>query len=406
MDTTLSSAANGENVASSSSQVPVRIFALATAILVTNLFATQALVRPMAASLHIPIASAGFLPMFTLLGYASGLLLLVPLADLFENRNLILCLLIVVAAAAVGVVVSPHLILVFACLFVLGAGCSAVQVLIPLAAALTEPERRGQVLGDIMGGLLIGLLLSRPIASLLAGTWDWKAFYMFSAVSTTFLLFTLVFKLPSRVPVKTKNYPELIASLWQLFAKEKILRDRSISAAIVMSAFNLFWTGITFVLASAPLHFNQIGIAIFALVGAGGAFITPIIGRLADQGIGHRITTISHILIVVGFILAAVSGSVTSLPPWLMIAGLAFSALLMEAGVLGDQTVGRYMINLLNPEARGRINGIFVGVFFLGGSVGSALSGLLWIQGGWTALSVTGALIGATAMAYRLASRQ
>jgi MFS family permease len=165
-------------------------------------------------------------------------------------------------------------------------------------------------------------------------------------------------------------------------------------AAIVMAAFNIFWTSIVFVLGAAPFHLEQHGIAIFALVGAGGAVVTPLVGRMADKGMGQRATNIAHVVLILGFGVAALGGLVFSLPIYLLLGLLGLSAITLDVGVLGNQTVGRYMINLLRPEARGRINAIFVGVFFIGGAIGSTAAGMLWATGGWTAICLGGVTCG------------
>jgi predicted MFS family arabinose efflux permease len=159
-----------------------------------------------------------------------------------------------------------------------------------------------------------------------------------------------------------------------------------------MGAFNIFWTSIVFVLGAAPFHFKQDGIAIFALVGACGAIFTPLVGRMADKGLGQRVTNIAHVVLILGFGVAAIGGLGSSIPIHVMLVLLGSSAVTLDFGVLGNQTVGRYMINLLRPEARGRINGIFVGIFFLGGAIGSTAAGILWATGGWVAICLGGAV--------------
>jgi predicted MFS family arabinose efflux permease len=392
---------NIQNTTSIQTRAPVALFALSAGVLITNQFAPQTLVGLIGQAYDLPASYGGLIAMITLLGYAAGLLLLVPLADRVENRKLVLQMLTAAALSAIGIVFAPNVQTLFVLMFVLGAGSSSIQVLVPSAAAMTEPAQRGRVIGDIMSGLLVGILLSRPIASFLAGTWGWKSFYVFSAISTTLLGVLLAMKLPRRVPTAGIGYPALIASMWHLFSRQPVLRDRSISAAIVMAAFNFFWTTIAYVLQDAPLGLSQHGIALFALFGAGGALITPLVGRLADKGLGLRVTHIAHVALIVGFAVAAISGLSTSWPASLMIVGLGISALLLDMGVLGNHTVGRYLINLLNPEARGRINGIFVGVFFIGGALGSALSGVLWASGGWAAVCAGGAVLGLAACVAR-----
>ncbi|MHC5539032.1 MFS transporter [Singulisphaera rosea] len=407
MAATRTKSANGRSAtearagATAPRRVPVALFALSVGVIITNVFAPQILIGRMAASFGLREASGGLIAMIPLLGYAMGLFFLVPLSDLVETRRLVVSMLGVATLAAAGIVLAPGAGSLFALLFILGAACSANQVLMPAAAAMTEPEHRGRVLGDIMSGLMIGILLSRPIASVLAGTWGWKAYYVASATSMALLATTLALSLPERRPVQTSAYPQLIGSLWDLFKNEPVLRQRSISAAIVMAAFNFYWTTIVYVLQGTPLELSPWGIGVFALVGAGGAFVTPLAGRLADRGLGTRVTTIAHVTLMAGFGLAALSGLAVPGPNHLILVGLGFSALMLDMGVLGDQTVGRYLINQLRPEARGRINAIFVGVFFIGGAIGSAVSGMLWATGGWAAVCFGGVCLGLLALATR-----
>ena len=264
----------------------------------------------------------------------------------------------------------------------------------PTAAAMTEPAQRGRVLGDIMSGLMIGILLSRPAASFLAGIWSWKGFFVTSAICSALLCATHAIRLPERRPATNLTYGALIGSLFELIRDEPVLRKRAIMAAIVMAAFNIFWTSIVYVLGATPFHLGQQGVAIFALVGAGGAVVTPFVGRMADKGLGQRATNIAHIVLILGFGAAAIGGLVFSLPIYLLLTLLGLSAVTLDVGVLGNHTVGRTLINLLRPEARGRINALFVGVLFLGGAIGSTAASLLWATGGWAAVCLGGAMCG------------
>lgn len=381
--------------------VPVGLFALAVGVIIANLFAPQTLVGLMSESFGLRTSMSGLVAMISFLGYALGLFFAVPLADLVENRRLVLAMLATAVVSAACVPFAPNVTVLFALLFVLCAACSVNQVLVPAAAAMTVPEHRGRVIGDIMSGLMVGILLSRPIASFLAGIWGWQSFYFASAAAMAVLAVTLSVKLTGRTPGRTSSYMGLVGSMWQLFAGEPVLRHRSISAAIVMAAFNFFWTTIAYVLGGEPFHLGQKSIAVFALAGAGGAIVTPMVGRWSDRGLGKRVTAIGHVVIVLGFGLAAICGLARSAPTIVTLIGLGLGAVMLDVGVLSDQTVGRYLINLLRPDARGRINGIFVGVFFIGGAIGSAASALLWSHGGWGAVCAGGAALGALAFATR-----
>jgi predicted MFS family arabinose efflux permease len=383
------------------------LFAASVAIIVTNLFAPQTLIGLIGPSLGLEAAQSGLVAMVTLLGYAAGLFLLVPLADLVENRRLIVAQLIVAIAAAAAAMLASRADALLAALFVLGAACSAIQVLVPIAAHMASPERRGQVIGDVMGGLMAGVLLSRPLASLIADAWGWRAFYGISALAMALLTIVLATRLPLTQPAARISYPALIASLWRLLREEPVLRSRALSAGLVMGAFSLFWTAVALRLAQAPFELGQRGIALFALAGAGGAIVTPVVGRLGDRGWTRATTLVAHLLLLGALGLAAFGGSqawASHGALWPLLAMVA-AAVLLDVGVTGDQTLGRRSVNLLRAEARGRINGIFVGIFFLGGAAGSALAGVTWALGGWNAVCGTGALFALGAFVTALGSR-
>jgi predicted MFS family arabinose efflux permease len=303
------------------------------------------------------------------------------------------------AAACAGMAaLAPTAATLLPVLVLLGAACSAIQILVPIAAAMAPPEDRGRVIGDVMGGLMVGILLSRPLASAIAGSAGWRGFYLASAMAMALLTLVLAVRLPRRQPVGRTRYPALIASLWHLLREEPVLRTRALTASLVMAAFSLFWTAVALRLAQPPFGLGQGGIALFALVGAGGAVVTPMAGRAGDRGWTRPATLASHFAVIGGFGLAAWAGAAPPggmLPPLI---ALGLAAVLLDIGVTGDQTLGRRAINLLRPEARGRLNGLFVGLFFLGGAAGSATAGAAWAIGGWPLICLIGAGIGLAAL--------
>ncbi|MGL4963577.1 MAG: MFS transporter [Inquilinus sp.] len=376
----------------------ILLFGTSVGVIVTNLFAPQTLVGLIGPSLGLSAAAAGLVAMATLLGYAAGLFLLVPLADLVENRRLILRMLACAAACAGLAALAPTAATLLPVLALLGAACSAIQILVPIAAAMAPPEQRGRVIGDVMGGLMVGILLSRPLASAIAGSAGWRGFYLASAVAMALLALVLAARLPRRQPAGRTRYLALIASLWQLLREEPVLRARALTASLVMAAFSLFWTAVALRLAQPPFGLGQSGIALFALVGAGGAAVTPLAGRAGDRGWTRPATLASHLAVIGGFALAAWAGAAPSGGMLLSLAAMGLAAVVLDIGVTGDQTLGRRAINLLRPEARGRLNGLFVGLFFLGGAVGSAAAGAAWAIGGWPLICLIGAGFGAVAL--------
>lgn len=381
---------------------PTLLFAVAAGVLIINLFAPQTLIALIAPSLGFGEAQAGLVSMMILAGYSLGLFFLVPLADRFENRALILRTLALTAIAAAGAALAPTAGSFLAATFVLGIVTSVIQMVVPMAAAMAPAERRGQVVGDVMSGAMVGILLARPVASFVADQVGWRWFYGGMAVFILLLAVVLARLLPVRRPNSVHSYPALIGSLGHLLLSEPVLRRRALTAALAMGSFSAFWTTVALRLGSEPFGLGPTGIAVFALLGAGGAVAAPLAGRAGDRGWTRPMLRVAHVGIVASLAMAAVAAEGWLLPegtPVLVRLGLlALAGFLLDLFATFDQTLGRRAVNLLNPEARGRLNGLFVGIFFLGGSLGSALSGLAWASGGWPAVCAVGAVFGLAAL--------
>ncbi|MGI0506426.1 MFS transporter [Burkholderia sp. ZZQ-2] len=386
-------------------------FAATVGVIVMDLFAAQPLTGPISADLHLPPGLAGLVAMLPQLGYAAGLVLLVPLVDLLENRRLIVATLAVCAAALVLPAFTRSGTVFLLATLVAGGASSVIQMLVPMAASMAPEAQRGRAVGNVMSGLMLGILLSRPLASLIAGSAGWRGFYLLAALANAAIAVVLALRLPSRTPSITTGYRALLASMGRLLADEPVLRRHALSAALAMAAFSAFWTAVGLRLAQPPFGLDLHGIAWFAFAGASGAIVTPLAGRAGDRGHGPAAQRIAHGTMLVALALLGIAGA-----GWfgfdahahrgLALALLAGGAALLDAGVIVDQTIGRRAINLLNPAARGRLNGLFVGLFFIGGALGAALAGSAWAWGGWTAVCGVGfAFAGAAAVFGRSAGR-
>jgi predicted MFS family arabinose efflux permease len=275
-------------------------------------------------------------------------------------------------------------------------------MMVPSAAAMAAPHERGRVVGDVMSGLMVGILFSRPLASLVAYRFGWRTFYGLSAVLLVIVASVLLRFLPERKPATRMRYPVLIASLWQLLRDEPVLRQRSATAALSMAAFTAFWTTIALRLSAAPYNLDETGVAVFALVGAGGALCAPLAGRVGDRGWTRQATYVAHLAMIAAMGLAALADLMAQKGShgWstISLCMLAGAGVLLDVGVTGDQTLGRREINLRNPDARGRLNGLFVSLFFVGGAAGSIASGYAWAHGSWLAVCCAGAAFAVAAL--------
>ncbi|MEH7013821.1 MFS transporter [Neobacillus niacini] len=356
------------------------LLATACGIIVANLYYAQPLVGVISSSIGLSANSSGFIVTLTQIGYVVGLLFIVPMGDIVENRKLIVVSLLFTAVALAITAVSKQAMLFLVASFIIGLGSVATQVLVPFASYLASGSSRGRVVGNVMSGLLLGIMLSRPLSSLVADFFGWHAVFALSATAIIILAIVLSKVLPTRKPSTDTHYAALLGSMWHLLRTTPILRRRAVYHACVFASFSLFWTTVPQLLSSPAFHFSQKGIALFALVGVAGAVAAPVAGRLADRDLTRPATGIALLTVVFSLLLPLIVQ--TSSP--IGIAVLVVSSLLLDAGVSANLVLGQRALFSLNPEIRSRLNGLFMAIFFFGGAIGSAIGGWAYAVGGWS----------------------
>lgn len=371
------------------------LLAIACGVIVANLYYAQPLIGLISADTNLSPASAGLIVTLTQVGYVIGLLFIVPLSDLIENRRLVVSALAVVICALVAAPLAHNALFFLVAAMFIGLGSVAAQILVPYAAHLATEDRRGQVVGNIMSGLLLGIMLARPIASFITDFWGWQAVFALSAIITTILTVLLALVLPERKPSPTMNYGELIRSLWLLFKTKSILRRRAFYQAFLFGAFSLFWTVVPLWLTN-HFHLSQQGIALFALAGVSGAIAAPIAGRLADKGLTRVLTGSAILIAALSFLLPLIVQDDSAIA----LAILVVSAIMLDMAVSGNLVLGQRAIYSLGNEIRGRLNGVFMAVFFIGGAIGSSLGGWAYASGGWMLASMLGLSMAIAALLY------
>lgn len=379
------------------------LLAFAVGVIAANLYYAQPLTAPIALSLGLDVAIAGLVVTLTQIGYGLGVLFLVPLSDLAENRKVILTLMAIAIAALLAIGLSTSLIPYFAAAFFLGIGVSCVQIIVPYATHLSREEIRGQVVGSLMSGLMLGIMLSRPISSLMTDALSWHAVFYFSAALMAVLMVILYFFLPQRQPAQNNlRYMHLLASMSKLMFHYSVLRRRAIYQAFMFAAFCLFWTAVPLLLAGPEFHLSQSGIAIFALVGVGGAVFAPLAGKMADLGHTKMASNIAFLSGSFSFLLThfVPLGSITSL---LL---LTLAAILLDAGVSANLVLGQRAIFTLPAELRGRLNSLYIATIFIGGSFGSFIGAWAYAHGGWNLTSWVGFALPTLGLVYFLTERR
>lgn len=378
------------------------ILAVACGLIVANLYYTQPLVESISSSIGLSSGAAGVIVTLTQIGYGIGLLFIVPLGDLLENRKLVVTLLILTAVVLIFAAAARNAALFLAASLFIGVGSVAAQILVPYAAHLSPEETRGRNVGNVMSGLLLGIMLARPVSSLVENYFGWHAIFMMSSVILFVLALVLIKVLPARKPQTSDHYPAIISSMLRLLKTTPILRRRALYHAFLFGMFSLFWTTVPLVLTSPLYHFSSAGVALFALAGVSGAAAAPLAGRFADKGLIRPATGISIVLVILSGLLPIVfaGGSLLS------IVILVLAAILLDMGVSANLVLGQRAIFTLGAEVRSRLNGLYMAIFFAGGAIGSAAGGWAYAVGGWKAAMWLGVLFPALALIYFLTERK
>jgi predicted MFS family arabinose efflux permease len=360
------------------------VLAVACGLAVANIYYAQPLLGTLARSFGVGQGSAALVVTLTQIGYAAGLLFLVPVGDLLENKALATRVLIGTAAALAVAAAAPSLAVFLVASLVVGLTSVVVQVLVPLAAHFAPEGRHGAVVGRVMSGLLLGILLARTVSSLVAAAFGWRTVYAASAVLMVVLAITLSRMLPQRRPAHDVRYTALLHSTIRLLRTEPVLRRRAAYQSAMFAVFSAFWTSIAYELHDRH-HLGQTGIGLFALVGAGGAAAAPVAGWLGDRGHNRAATGATLGLGAAMMALAGLgAGSVVV---------LAVAGVLLDLAVQSTHVLGQRAIYAARPDARARMNGIYMASIFTAGAIGSAVSGVLYGASGWTAVVIFAAIL-------------
>lgn len=365
-------------------------------LIVANIYYAQPLAGPISAEIGLPRQAAGLIVTMTQIGFGAGLLLIVPLGDLFENRRLVLCVMSLCTLALLGVALATRPLTFLSAALLLGLSSVAVQILVPYASHLAPEAVRGRVVGNVMSGLLLGIMLARPVASFITEIASWRAVFLGSTCIMVVLGIVIRRVLPKRVPALRPRYGELLASMVHLALTTPILQRRGLYHAFIFGAFSLFWTASPLWLAGPAFHLSQAGIAWFALAGVSGAIAAPLAGRLADRGWSRPATGMAMIAVAVAFLMTHIGPAGSPLA----LAVLVAAAILLDFGVAANLVVGQRAIFTLGAEYRSRLNGLFMAIFFMGGAIGSALGGWAYARGGWPLTSWVGFAMPLAALLY------
>ncbi|MHC8314710.1 MFS transporter [Pseudomonas sp. LB3P31] len=368
------------------------LFSVTCALAVANVYFAQPLLDSMAQSLGVAPSMIGIVVTATQVGYALGLLFIVPLGDLVNRKRLILTQVLLSAIALAAVGAAQQWLALLGAMIAVGLLAVVVQILVAYAAVLATPAQRGQAVGTVTSGIVLGILLARFTSGLIADIAGWRAVYFVSSG----LMLTIAAVLWKVVPVSAspahrEPYLVLIGSLFKLFISEPTLRARGLLALLIFAAFSVLWTSMVLPLSAPPLSLSHTQIGLFGLAGVAGALAARRAGRWADRGFGQRVTGISLALLTLSWL--PITYAETSL------LALVCGVILLDFAVQAVHVTNQSIIFAARPDAQSRMVGAYMCFYSVGSALGAAAATQVYALWGWTAVSQLGALISATALA-------
>lgn len=367
------------------------IFAVAAALSVANIYFAQPLLDAMARGFGIEPAAIGLVVTLTQIGYGLGLIFIVPLGDLVDRRHLIVGMGVLSALALVGVATAGTVAIFFTSMAAMGLLAVVVQLLVAFAATLATPAERGQAVGMVTSGVVIGILAARSVAGLLADWGGWRSVYMVSAILSLAMTGLLLRILPrQRRPASRDNYLGSLRSIPILFLRDRVLLVRAVLALLIFAAFSTFWTALALPLSAAPFSYSHTRIGLFGLVGLAGALAANGAGRLADHGLARRITGISLALLLVSW--APIALLPHSIP------ALLIGVVLLDLAVQAVHVTNQSVIFARHPEAQSRLVGGYMLFYSIGSALGAIAATLVYDRAGWLGVAELGATFSAAAL--------
>jgi|BEDMetMinimDraft_2_1075160.scaffolds.fasta_scaffold05906_2 predicted MFS family arabinose efflux permease len=373
--------------------VTLAVMAFSAGAAVANIYYVQPLLDVLRQSFPAAPRLVALLPTANQIGFGLGLFFLVPLGDGLDRRKLIFGQLFFLALALTGAALATHASLLFAAMVAVGIGASVAQQIVPFAAELAPPERRGATVGTVMSGLLLGILLGRVASGAIAALWGWRMVFVMGLGLDAAMALLLALALPAPPPKPPLSYGRLLVSLLALYAELLPLRRAALAQAGLFGAFSAFWATLALRLAAPPFTLGPAAAGLFGLVGAAGALAAPLAGRTADQRGPAAVIRLGISLTALSWVVFAFSASLS---------GLVLGVILLDLGVQMALIAHQSVIYALRPEARSRINTVFVTTMFAGGALGSAGAGLAWQKGGYAAVALFGFALALASMIVHL----
>lgn len=371
------------------SRAKIVMMAIIAGAVITNIYATQPILPLIAKGLLVDVTTVDLVAGAALLGFATGLALLLPLGDRYDRRKLVLGQIAAAFGFGVAAAVAPDVWTLIAASFGLGVVSCVPQQLVPFAAVMSLPGERGRSVGTVVSGIMVGILLGRTVSGVVGAAYGWRAVYGMEAMFMVPVGIAAALLLPRGRPTTDLSYGRLLASLWPLARDHRPIRESMIVQALLWACFNAFWVNLAALLANGPLHLGSAWAGGFGIIGAAGALAATLGGRAADRLGSRTVIGASIGIVTLAFLLLA--GAEASLI--FLVIGVIVLDIGVQSGLVSNQT----RAFAVDPKAQGRINSLYMTATFTGGALGVMVSGWLMARYGWSGIVVFGVVLGAIA---------
>lgn len=363
----------------------VFFMAAVTGLIVANLYYGQPLIVLMAQDFGISESLAGTTTYLAQAGYAIGMLMMIPLGDKIERKKQIVITSMFAVLALILVATAKNFVLLQIAFFLIGVSSIVPQLILPMAVSLSGAKQQGQVIGTVMSGLLIGILISRTVSGFIGSWLGWREMFWIAAVIGLTLVVLMWIILPQNRPTFSGGYKELYKSLWLLWNEQVVLREASWINSLSFAQFGAFWTTMVLLLSATPFEFNSATIGLFGLVGACGAFAAPLVGKIGGKGNSGMLILAGILMLLVSFVVFYFSQT--------SVLGMIVGIVLLDLGLQVVHVSNQTRIYSLLPEARNRLNTVFMSFSFMGTAFGSAFGLYMWNYFAWTGVCIAGAFL-------------
>ena len=375
------------------------LFAVCSGLAIGNLYWAQPLLVQIMDGFGLPAANGGLLVTATQIGYAMGILFILPLGDFVRRKRMIVLVMVLSVLALVSCAISPSFIILSLSLFSMGIVTISGQIILPLAGDLSREDERGHIVGIVSSGITTGILFSRFASGIIAGFWGWRSVYVIAAALNLVMVLVMIYVLPE-IPAKNKfkSYGKLLASVFTTFKNHKSLPNILLHSGLIFGLiFNIFWTSLTFLLSAEPFNYNTFQIGLVSLAGLAAAVFGVEIGKFQDKGLS--------IPALGAFIVVCLVSMLCGFAFRDSIVAIVIVAAILSVAVQGVSVLTQTRLFNLSQGERSRLNTVFVVNNFIFGAVGSALASLLWSLGGWSYVMIAASVVSVAAFIVWLFSR-